>query len=98
MSTDGMRHCASGHHFTKVEFFKVFKSSGRIARDCRGCVRARADRMAANAALARCLLIPPIEASKPDASFPGVDIDAIHYKRGLVSPALLARRGKNGKN
>ena len=73
------RWCAMGNHFRPKTAFPLIR--GKLARDCAKCIEDRAHR--------RFRQIQPPPPAGLDA---GVDIDAIHFKRGLVAPHLRRAR------
>ena len=66
------RYCPRGNHLRPRSEFSA-NAKGVLSRDCQACLRKLQTRTL-NA-------LP----QKPQGSFPGVDIDQIHYSRGAVA-------------
>lgn len=73
------RFCPYGQHWLPPDRFRV--SDGGMARDCKACEATRR----------RMNLHPELRRNAEAARFPGVDIDAIHFKLGAVRKGY--RRG-----
>lgn len=76
------RHCATGQHWQPTDRFRR-RANGVLSRDCTTCEDRR--RRLRNLLRGR----PNMNTVRgapclPTREFPGVDIDAIHHKRGAV--------------
>lgn len=73
------RWCPRGQHSKPTTAFRTATAGGKMARDCIACEQAQTEALRARRAAAG----EPVS-----TRMDGVDIDAIHFKRGAGAPHM----------